>query len=305
MQPANFPRVIKANRIRRRIWGASVVLVAALTGPIDAAEAESKRPIDGIMDNSFLVEEAYNQEPGVVQHIFTAFYNVTRHRGPDDRNWDTSFTQEWPVFSRTHQFSYTVPFSFLDSGGRHEDGIGDVLLNYRWQAFFREDTLTALAPRVSLLLPTGNEHRDLGEGSLGFQWNLPFSTGIRSNWFVHLNAGGTFLGDAHSAHGRSLYHHQFGASVIYAINEEWHLMLESVGTWEETLNSRNNREYESSLLLAPGLRKAFNFKNGAQLVLGASAPIGVGGHAPDYGAFLYLSFEHFFSKRTELSESQR
>jgi hypothetical protein len=63
------------------------------------------------------------------------------------------------------------------------------------------------------------------------------------------------------------------------------------------LNARGRLEYESGVLLAPGLRRAFNFKNGAQWVLGASAPFGVGGNAPDYGAFLYVSFEHFFLRR--------
>jgi hypothetical protein len=253
-----------------------------LVGAGHCFSADAKRPVEGIADNSFLVEEAYNQEAGVVQHIFTGYYNVTRRRGPDDRNWDMAFTQEWPVFSQTHQFSYTIPSSFLNAGGWRENGIGDVLLNYRWQAFFKEDTLTALAPRLSLVLPTGNEHRGLGEGSLGFQWNLPFSTAIGDNWFVHLNGGG--------------YHHNIGASAIYAINTEWHLMLESVANWEQVATARTPRRYQSSTLLAPGLRKAFNYKNGSQLVLGCSAPIGIGGHAPDYGAFLYVSFEHFFSR---------
>ena len=45
----------------------------------------------GIQDNSFLVEEAYNQEFGVVQHIsgFTRFW--------DSKDWAYTFTQEWPV----------------------------------------------------------------------------------------------------------------------------------------------------------------------------------------------------------------
>ncbi len=275
----------------------SAVVVSILAYAHRAAAAEAKRPIEGIADNSFLVEEAYNQEAGVVQHIYTAFYNVTRLRGPDDRNWETAFTQEWPVFTQTHQFSYTLPFSFLDTGGQHENGIGDVLLNYRWQAFFREETMTALAPRLSLILPTGNDHRGLGEGSLGLQWNMPFSTAIHDNWSVNLNAGGTFLSDPASTRGRSVYHHNLGASLIYAVNADWHLMLESVGVWEEGINSRGNRDYQFSALLAPGVRKAFNFDHGAQLVLGASAPFGIGGHAPDYGVFLYVSFEHFFTRQ--------
>ena len=43
---------------------------------------EQGRPVPKIQDNSFLIEEAYNQEPGVVQAVarcgafFVAGYNV-------------------------------------------------------------------------------------------------------------------------------------------------------------------------------------------------------------------------------------
>ena len=40
-----------------------------------------------IEDNSFLIEEAYNQETGVVQHIFTGMQNFT-----PIKNWEFSFT---------------------------------------------------------------------------------------------------------------------------------------------------------------------------------------------------------------------
>src|SRR5437773_10521171 len=49
-----------------------------------------------IQDNSFLVEEAYNQEPRVVQHIF----GMTRDA---DHRWTGTFTQEWPAGGVEHQ----------------------------------------------------------------------------------------------------------------------------------------------------------------------------------------------------------
>src|SRR6478736_4273243 len=77
----------------------------------------------GIQDNSFLVEEAYNQEFGVVQHIssFTRFW--------DSKDWVYTFTQEWPVpGNERHQLSYTLAAvhsgDFPGSGA----GFGDVLL---------------------------------------------------------------------------------------------------------------------------------------------------------------------------------
>lgn len=71
-----------------------------LIAPALAEEAD-KRPAAGIQDNSFLIEEAYNQEAGVVQHI-----NNLRRQG---RDWSYTFIQEWPIGSQTHQFSYNIP----------------------------------------------------------------------------------------------------------------------------------------------------------------------------------------------------
>src|SRR6266850_178012 len=151
------------------------------------------RPVDGIMDNSFLIEEAYNQEKGVVQHIFTGLYSFARFSGAGDRRLDLSFTQEWPAWGQAHQFSYTVPYGFTFGDGGRSDGIGDVLLNYRYQAYFDQTSLTAFAPRFSLILPTGDEDEGFGSGTVGYQWNLPLSTTVGDRWFLHGNAGLTFL----------------------------------------------------------------------------------------------------------------
>lgn len=66
-----------------------------------SARGDEPRPIEGIEDNSFLIEEAYNQEQGVVQHIFNAAHISDSRR----QGWSFNFTQEWPVFSSDHQFS--------------------------------------------------------------------------------------------------------------------------------------------------------------------------------------------------------
>src|SRR4249919_712543 len=76
----------------------------------------------GISDNSFLAEEAYNQEAGVVQHIS----NFRRDRAGD---WLFTFTQEWPAATQRDQRSYTLPLQ-SGVGGR---ALGDVVVNYRRQ----------------------------------------------------------------------------------------------------------------------------------------------------------------------------
>ncbi len=251
------------------------------------------RNVDGIADNSFLVEEAYNQEPGVVQHIFTAFYTFDSE-GEDSRNWNLAFTQEWPFFSQKHQLSYAVPYNFTEADGSSVDGFGDVLLNYRYQLWYDDQTLTAFAPRFSLILPTGDDFRGGGEETLGYQINLPFSTTFNDDWFVHLNAGSTLLPDAVSGNGRDLCHYNLGASAIYAPARNLHFLLEWVGVWFESGNSSGGLDKEFVSLISPGVRKALNLSNGAQLVLGAAVPIGLNSASPDFGVFLYVSFEHFF-----------
>ena len=67
---------------------------AIVTSASAAEKPSDKPPIEGIEDNSFLVEEAYNQDPGVVQHIFNAVYS----RDPNRRGWTFNFTQEWPLY---------------------------------------------------------------------------------------------------------------------------------------------------------------------------------------------------------------
>ena len=67
-----------------------LVTIALLSGTVGVAQEPPP-----IQDNSFLLEEAYNQEAGVVQHI-SAFQ---RMRGGE---WIATFTQEWPAPGQTH-----------------------------------------------------------------------------------------------------------------------------------------------------------------------------------------------------------
>ena len=81
-----------------------LVLVSILS--LAALPVVAQQPSRPIQDNSFLVEEAYNQEPGVVQHIqsFTRLWN--------SRTWAYTFTQEWPVPKHwRHQLSTRFPHS--------------------------------------------------------------------------------------------------------------------------------------------------------------------------------------------------
>ena len=78
-----------------------MLLVVSFAQEQTVATAKSDEPTV-IQDNSFLMEEAYNQEAGVIQHI--SFFT----RMSQNRSWLYSFTQEWPMTGQKNQFSYTI-----------------------------------------------------------------------------------------------------------------------------------------------------------------------------------------------------
>lgn len=275
----------------------STLVLGGMGDPGAAAAVAPQAPIRVIADNSFLVEEAYNQEPGVVQHIVTAHWAAERRAGPDDRVWALAYTQEWPLVSQTHQIGFTLPYQFVESGGQTVNGWGDLMLNYRWQAWFNEAQLTALAPRLSLVLPAGDARRGLGHDTVGVEFNLPFSAALHERWAVHVNAGLRHLPRAGPAPRADLTDVHLGASLICAFVPHLHGLLEGLAQWEQTRSPAGDREREFVALLSPGLRRAFNLPGEAQLVLGLAAPVGLTGAAPDWGVFFYLSLEHGFGRR--------
>lgn len=282
----------------RLTTGLLVALVGMWSAPGSAPGAE-EQPIDVIEDNSFLIEEAYNQEAGVVQHIFNAIYSNDRH----SRGWSFSFTQEWPVFSQEHQFSYTIPSYHLREDGERVSGVGDILLNYRYQLLMEDETKPAFAPRFSLILPTGNRKKGTGDNVIGYQWNLPLSKKLGPRFATHANFGLTYLPHVRGvldestgqlSQKRSLVSYNIGASGIFALWPRFHLMLEWVANFDQSINDSGRVERDFMPVISPGWRAAVVNKDQWQIVIGAATPIGLNRKADNYGAFLYLSVERNF-----------
>ena len=268
---------------RSPIW-IGVLLAAAST----QAGAQERAAPPPIADNSFLIEEAYNQEPGVVQHIsvFQLF------RGAD--SWAYTFTQEWPLFSRTHQLSFTLPIERIHDGSSVATGLGDVAVNYRYQLAGAERL--SVASRLSLLLPTGRAKSDLGAGALGVQMNLPVSVVVAPKVVTHWNAGGTVTPSAKNAVGdkATTVAYNLGASVVWLARPTFNALIEIVWTREEVVTGADRTAASDGLSISPGIRWAHNFSSGLQIVPGIAFPIGVGPSAGDDAVFFYLSFEHPF-----------
>ena len=249
-----------------RVFAALLVLAVAPSGRPALSQA--------IADNSFLIEEAYNQEQGVVQHIGT-WLRATR-----TSPWIFTFTQEWPLWSQAHQLSYSIPFQGGEGPQRYS-GFGDAAINYRYQ-LLAADARVAFSPRVSVLIPTGSEARGLGSGNVGGQLNLPLSWNLGSKLVSHWNAGLTAIPDVTT--------YNLGGSAIWLASPVFNILCEVV--WlEQNTGAR-------SVIVNPGVRWAHNFASGLQIVPGIAYGVGLGPSKGEHSAFFYLSFEHRFRAET-------
>jgi hypothetical protein len=268
------------SRIGRRGRRAALAVVLTLGGVSDGVAGQTKAPQPEpfeIMDNSFLVEEAFNQEAGIFQNIL----NGARSGG----TWAATFTQEWPVVSQAHQFSYTLAWAHGPGGA----DFGDVLINYRSQALMEGAGRPAFSPRVSLVLPRG----DFGN-SPGLQFNLPFSKQT-SDIYWHWNAGITLLPSAELAgESRSLESPFLAGSAIVRMQPMLHAMLESVLAFNDQPTAVATSR-QRSFTLSPGLRGGWNIGD-HQAVVGLAVPITWADDEIDKAAFLYFSYELPFKK---------
>ncbi len=239
------------------------VVVAILSlAWLASAQAEGKK----IQDNSFLIEEAYNQEAGVVQHIFTYQYNEKT------KLFTYGFTQEWPVHSQTHQLSFTLLLTHVGN-----TALGDSAINYRYQVPVKSDII-AVAPRFSVLLPTGDYKEGFGTGAVGYQINLPVSIEWNDVIVNHWNLGATIIPGSKAVTGETedTVSMNYGMSIIYLMSENLNFMLEFAGQSVESPATGGNTTRQESFVISPGIRYAINLASGMQIVPGIAIPYGVG-----------------------------
>ena len=256
---------------------ATVMILLTITSSAHAQSSPQAAPF-AIMDNSFLVEEAFNQEPGIFQNI------ATLRRGDDDA-WEAAFTQEWPLFTQAHQLSFTVGALGVDG----QRGLDDLTINYRWQASMESASAPAFSPRVSLILPTADESRGLGGGGMAWQVNLPFSKQFNDT-YVHWNAGFTHTPAAEGpTRDHNLFTPHLALSGIRRLRPMFAVLLESVVEWEQSVEGHETSR-DVIWTLSPGFQTGWNVGD-TQTVVGAAIPIAVSAGETTVGVFGYLSYE--------------
>lgn len=277
--------------------GASASELATYNGEVEEGPSH-------IRDNAFLVEEAFNQEPGVAQHIFNFIQTWDRTGIARTRDFAAIYTMELPLGSQANQFSFTVQSlsSFEKFNGdppEHQGGVGDTFLNYRYQ-LLADDEFLWCAPRFSVIVPTGDERFGLGTGEVGYQFNLPISR-YGDRFDFHFNAGYTITPGVSAQPAFPFIEHDLegtnlGGSVFWKPKVYLHYFLEALALWNDEIDDFGSRVNITQVFLNPGARYAVCQFDEVEWVLGVSVPVGLTDDTPDIGVFAYMSIEHTFRK---------
>jgi hypothetical protein len=205
---------------------ALLICIQVVTALSTAQEAEIPASAAPIQDNSFLIEEAYNQEDGVIQHIST-FQRLT-----NSRDWVYTQTDEWPLRSLKHQLSVTMMATRAGSFQGSGAGWGDTAINYRYQLLGSGETKYAFAPRFTLLAPTGDHTAGRGSGGFGYQTNLPLSVQHARRFVTHWNAGATFVPHARNERGdtSATVAANLGQSMVWLASPRVNFLVETLWT---------------------------------------------------------------------------
>ena len=236
--------------------------------------------------------EAYNQEDGVIQHI--SFFQKDTSTG----DWVYTPTDEWPLRSYKQQLSLTLA-GLRASGDFHASGAGwgDSAINYRYQLVGSGETKVAVAPRFSVLLPTGDHTAGRGYGGTGIQTNLPISIQHSAHWVTHWNAGASWVPHAHNERNDAagIVGVNLGQSVVWLAKRRVKVLVETLWTTTQKIVAPGKMNWSQDLYVSPGIRWASNFKSGLKIVPGVAVPIGIGPCTGKKGLIMYLSFEHPFA----------
>ncbi len=254
-----------------------------------------------IEDNSMLIEEAFNQTVGSIQHISNLNFN--------GGNLIYTYQQEIPLAGVKHQVSFGASYASMKKteglpgiGNNLTSGLGDIYINYRPLLWGKNDWALVI-PRFTLIIPTGNSRSGLGTGGWGGQFNMAVTKRLHRKVITHYNAGYSFINNADyytyggdgtpiAKYEKNLPSTNFGASAIWLVRPRFNLMLEYISTFGSTAIPDGKFLSKSTIsTFNPGFRFAFQIDK-VQVVPGLGIPFNFrNGAFQGTGGFIYLSIE--------------
>jgi hypothetical protein len=245
-------------------------------------------------DNSFLLNEAINQEKGIMQYI-SEFYFDNLKGG----NFLYSFTHEIPLGGEKHQLSYTLFYYLQNASANRGGGFGDVNLNYSFRATGKK-AWAMVVPSITLIIPTGKN--GYGSGGVGGQAELRVTKRLSRRLVTHYNFGYTYISSADFyistvtgsqvvGFERDIQYKNVGAGLTWYPRRKINVFLEYVSNFLTDVTASGSLSETHQLTLNPGLRFAIDH-NLLQIVPGLSAPVVfTDGRYARTGLFFYLSLE--------------
>lgn len=286
----------------KRCAGMLALLLTIFPAGLHAQEktpAAAEKNYRFLQSNGLLIEEAYHQETGEVQHTFSA----TRERSG---LWTSAFSQEWPLWSEKHQLSVTMPMQLaanvLDGGGKGSaKGIGDIEIGYSYFLLGNNDTRVTVSPAVSLILPTGNVGNGLGRGATGLELKVPVSVMLSERFVTHTNVGATLTHAAKNREGErcNLFDVEAGQGLVWLAHPQFNVLMDAIWARREAVAGKGLRECEYEFTISPGIRWGHTFHSGFAIIPGIAVPIGFGPSRGNRGMFLSVAIEHRFKKQRE------
>jgi hypothetical protein len=217
------------------------LLAVALLVPLPLLAGEPS-PVE---NQAFFPETAWNRSNAALQ------YNVFFLGRAS--TWELA--QEWAGRRAQHQLSYSIPV-YRDEG---ESGLGDVTVSYRYQWIGGEGSRAAVAPRVSLMLPTRSRH--FGQSSRGIEVAVPFSAALTERLVSHASIATLWF------HDRDETEIKLAESLIFAVRPRVMLTADALYT---------RAGGGDILIVRPGAQVTLEGPAGLQIAPGIAFPLSAG-----------------------------
>ncbi len=260
-------------------------MILALSAFLIGSASANQAPIE---DNSFLLSEGYNQDPGVVQ-VIQGF-----QWAPSSQDWSHFAAIEVPIVTEKHQL--TLQTSLLHAGTASTPvEFGDLMLNYQY--WLISEGSVYLAPRVGFYLPTGSYQRSAGSGTLGVMTGISFTANFSEKLAHHWSADVVVYPLSRATDGSSAttLDATLATSIVWRPLWFFNLLTEVllVSDQSPTPGSGSTRAWNG--ILNPGTRFLIRFgkKRPWEIVPGVSVPLvwSIAGGSVTLGVFGYLSVE--------------
>lgn len=259
-------------------------------------------------DNSMLIDEAFNQEAGIIQHISNMVVS--------NKALNYSYTQEIPLVGHKHQLSFAFSYVWLKKAGHLTkpmgipvltNGFGDILLSYH-PLIAGKHKWALVVPRITIIVPTGNAPSGLGNGGWGSQLNVAVTKRFSKKITAHTNTGYTYVihadhyiyestGAPANRYEGNITSVNMGASLVWLAHKKMHLLAEYIFSCEKRIGDDGRLVNGQLMTVNPGIRYAFDVGK-VQIVPGAGIPVNFSNGAFEgTGTFLYLSVEPCYNMR--------